>query len=181
MLDKLYRMHFNKITVFLNLYYNFINVLPVQRNSPTIMFKLYKILNVTINKLHKNFDDNSFTVLLYAIHKLNYITLYIMKLLMNTRYIFESKSIVVEDIFLFFACTHIWIPGNEFSMPRVVYVFGARVRTQADAVAVLHSKRKHVHSYSFYSKHLTRTQYKIHFAILNLSHENNISSRAFYK
>ena len=52
-----------------------------------------------------------------------------------------------------------WVPGNEFSMPRFVNAFAARVRARADTVAVLHSKLKHVRSYSLYSKHLTRTQF----------------------
>ena len=60
--------------------------------------------------------------------------------------------------FLFLACTNIWVPGNEFSMSRSVYAFAARVRARADAVAVLHSTRKHVRSCSSYSTHLTRSQ-----------------------
>ena len=79
---------------------------------------------------------------------------------------FFSSELVVEETlwccwrqFLFLVCTNIWVPGNEFSMPRFVYAFAARVRARAERVAVLHSKRKHVHNYSLHSKHLTRTQF----------------------
>ena len=40
-------------------------------------------------------------------------------------------------------------------MPRFVYAFPAPVTARAEAVAVSHSTRKHVRSYSLYSKHLT--------------------------
>ena len=64
-----------------------------------------------------------------------------------------------EDIFLFLACTNIWVPENEFSMPRFVFAFIARVRVRAEPVAILPSKRKHVSSYSLYSKYLTRSEF----------------------
>ena len=64
----------------------------------------------------------------------------------------------VEDILV--PCLHKHLgTGNEFSMPRFVYAFAASIRVRAEAVAVLHSKRKHVRSYSLYSKHLIRTQF----------------------
>ena len=42
-------------------------------------------------------------------------------------------------------------------MPRFVYAFAARVRARTEPVAVLHSKRKHVSSYSLYSKQHVRS------------------------
>ena len=45
----------------------------------------------------------------------------------------------------FFVCSHKrWVPGNEFSIPRFVFAFAARLRARAETVAVLHSKREHV-------------------------------------
>ena len=70
------------------------------------------------------------------------------------KYVCKSFHVGCWRHFLFLACTNIWVPGNEFSMPRLVYAFA-----RADRVSVLHSKRKHVRSYSLYSKHLTRTQF----------------------
>ena len=60
--------------------------------------------------------------------------------------------------------------GNEFSMPRFVRVFAARVRARAQSVVVLHSKRKHVRSYSLYSKHLTRSQNLVPARCTNVTH-----------
>ena len=67
---------------------------------------------------------------------------------------------IVEDIFVP-CCTKIWVPGNEFSMPRFVYAFAARVRARAESFAVWHTKRKHVRGNSLYSKHLTRSEFLV--------------------
>ena len=61
--------------------------------------------------------------------------------------------------FLFLVCMNIWVPGNDFSMPRFVCAFTTRVRARAESVAVLHSKRKHVRSNNLYSTHLTHSAF----------------------
>ena len=62
---------------------------------------------------------------------------------------FFGEIPLLKTFFLFLTCTNIWVPGNGFST--------SRVRARAEPVAVLHSKRERVRSYSLYSKHLTRT------------------------
>ena len=69
----------------------------------------------------------------------------------------ETMLHIVEDIFVPCLYKHLGT-GNQFSM-RFVYAFAAWVRAPAETVAVLHSKRKHVNSYSSYSKQLTRSEF----------------------
>ena len=69
-----------------------------------------------------------------------------------------KHNIFVEDRFV--PCLHKHLGTGKWIF-NATFCMGIRVRARTEPVSILHSKRKHVRSYSLYSTHLTRSEFLV--------------------